>query len=111
MDEYEFIVENGEKDQRMNFLPGTLHQVEQMLHLIRDELRRRCHEDTAIPIENTFMMIAKYAGFLHRQVGHHTMQVLQIIEGIGVEVSPLFIGLIGILNFLNLFLRTMTVFR
>ena len=94
------------KDQRMNCGGGVFHPVEQGIHLSGDKIRRRSHEDAAIPAEYTFVSAAKYAGFLYSQISHDAMKLLQISDGKWIKTADHIVRLIGIFNFLNFFLRT-----
>ena len=50
-------------------------------------------------------MAAEYAGLLHGQIGHDSVQLFQVIQRMWIKPTEHVVCLISILDFLNLLLR------
>ena len=104
MNEYELIMKDAAEDQRMYLIFCRLHPVEQIRHQPRDELGRRCHENTPVAAENAIFASAKLAGFFHQVLCHDPVELFQLLNVVGVDLQKSLISLIGTLDFLNFLL-------
>ena len=89
----------------MHFAPCLLHPVKQHLHLPGHEMWRRSHKDAAVAVEDALMVTAELAGFLLGQIGHHAMQLLQVVEIVWVKAPQHPVSLIGVFDLLYFLLR------
>ena len=84
--------------------------LKQAFHLNRHQVRRRSHEYTDIAVKDSFIMGPERAGFFQCQIGHNSMERLQILYGVRVKLSEHIIGFVRIFHFLDFPLRTDDIF-
>ena len=71
--------------------------------MVRHQFRRRRHKDALVSPEDTLIMIPKYAGLLHSQICHDPMKSFQFLQRERIKMAQLFIGLVCVLDFLDIF--------
>ena len=62
-----------------------------MSHELRYKSSRRCHKDTSIAIENTFLTRAESLGFFHTILCHDSVKLFQVPDVIWIDLILLFL--------------------
>ena len=106
MDEHQFVMEDARCYQGVHLPPGGVQPLEQVHHVPRDLLGRRCREDALVAGEHPLPLDAEPPGFLRRALGHDAVDAEQFLHAVGIEAAETRIRLVGVPHLFDILLRT-----
>ena len=101
VDEFKLIMEDTTPDEQM--VIGILQPSEKVAHQVPDPVRRGSDMDGFVPVKNPDAPFPEHPGFIDKAGHHRTMGQKEVLDGEGIEFGIEFVGLDGILDFLDLF--------
>ncbi len=101
VDEFKLIMEDATPDEQM--VIGVLQPSEKVAHQVPDPVRRGSDVDGLVSVKNPDAPFSEHPGFIDKARHHRTMGQKEVLDGEGIEFGIEFVGLDGILDFLDLF--------
>jgi hypothetical protein len=82
---------------------GILKPSEKVVHQVPDPVRRGSDMDGLASVKDPDAPFSEHPGFIDKAGHHRTMGQKEVLDGEGIEFGIEFVGLDGVLDFLDLF--------
>ena len=103
VDEFKLVMEDTTPDEQM--VIGILQPSEKVAHQVPDPVRRGSDMDGLVSVKNPDASFSEHPGFIDKAGHHRTMGQQKVLDAKGIEFGIEFVGLDGVLDFLDLFQR------